>query len=77
MGDRGQIEQKIRDLKSKLSSQESDIGDWKIAKCVEYSTLGLEPPYDLNELHTQRQAVRDEIAELEAAAIACIDEDEK
>lgn len=75
MNERGKIEQKIRDLKSKLSSQESDIGDWKIAKCIEYSTLGLEPPYDLNELHAQRQAVRDEIAELEADAIACVDDD--
>lgn len=37
---KNEIEQKIRDLKTKLSCQESDIGDWKIAKCIEYSTLG-------------------------------------
>ena len=30
---KNEIEQKIRDLKTKLSCQESDIGDWKIAKC--------------------------------------------
>lgn len=35
---KNEIEQKIRDLKTKLSCQESDIGDWKIAKCIEYST---------------------------------------
>ena len=44
---KNEIEQKIRDLKTKLSCQESDIGDWKIAKCIEYSTLGMESPYDL------------------------------
>ena len=38
---RNEIEQKIRDLKTRLSCQESDIGDWKVAKCMEYSTLGL------------------------------------
>ena len=43
---KNEIEQKIRDLKTKLSCQESDIGDWKIAKCIEYSTLGMESPYD-------------------------------
>mgnify|MGYP001142465857 CR=1 FL=1 len=48
---RNEIEQKIRDLKTRLSCQESDIGDWKVAKCMEYSTLGLEAPYDFQELH--------------------------
>lgn len=73
---KSEIEQKIRDLKTKLSHQESDIGDWKIAKCMEYSTLGLEPPYDLQELHKQRQLVRDEIEALEVQAAKCKDEDE-
>lgn len=62
---KNEIEQKIRDLKTKLSCQESDIGDWKIAKCIEYSTLGMESPYDLQELHKQRQVIRDEIGALE------------
>ena len=56
---KNEIEQKIRDLKTKLSCQESDIGDWKIAKCIEYSTLGMESPYDLQELHKQRQVIRE------------------
>ena len=34
---KSEIEQKIKDLKTKLSCQESDIGDWKIAKCMEYA----------------------------------------
>ena len=68
---RNEIEQKIRDLKTRLSCQESEIGDWKIAKCIEYSTLGMEPPYDLQELHGQRQLVRDEIGALEEELAKC------
>jgi hypothetical protein len=74
---RNEIEQKIRDLKTRLSCQESDIGDWKVAKCMEYSTLGLEAPYDFQELHEKRQAVRNEIDALEAELkIAPISEEE-
>ena len=69
---KNEIEQKIRDLKTKLSCQESDIGDWKIAKCIEYSTLGMESPYDLQELHKQRQVIRDEIGALEEELAKCI-----
>ncbi len=54
-------EQRIRDLQAMLSCTTSPIGDWKISKCMECQLLGLESPYDVNELHTQRQAVRDEI----------------
>ena len=71
---KNEIEQKIRDLKTKLSCQESDIGDWKIAKCIEYSTLGMESPYDLQELHKQRQVIRDEIGALEEELAKCEDE---
>ena len=73
---RNEIEQKIRDLKTKLSCQEAGIGDWKIAKCIEYSTLGMEPPYDLQELHGQRQLVRDEIDALEEELAKYKDEEE-
>jgi len=73
---KSEIEQKIRYLKTKLSCQESEIGDWKIAKCIEYSTLGMEPPYDLQELHRQRQLVRDEIGALEEEFAKCKDEAE-
>lgn len=72
---KSEIEQKIRDLKTKLSCQESDIGDWKVAKCMEYSTLGLDAPYDLQKLHEQRQAVRDEISNLEVELANCKEED--
>lgn len=40
-------------------------GDYKVQKNAEYLALGAEPPYDLMELHTTRQAWRDRINELE------------
>jgi hypothetical protein len=33
--------------------------DYKIAKCTEYSLNGLLLPYDIAELHAERQACRD------------------
>ena len=59
------LEQKIRNLESDLSSTASEIGDWKIAKCMEYQVNGLEMPYDLEQLHKKRQAVRDKINQLQ------------
>lgn len=59
-------EQLVRDLTEKLSSSVSSVGDWKVAKCMEYQAMGLELPYDLAQLHTERQAVRDEINALQA-----------
>lgn len=60
-----EMEQKIRNLEADLSSTSSEIGDWKIAKCMEYQVNGLEAPYDLEELHKKRQDVRDEINQLQ------------
>ena len=62
--ERRKIEQKINDLKWRLTGMESDIGDWKIAKAQEYALVGLESPYDIADLHAKRQAVRDEINRL-------------
>lgn len=58
-------EQEIRNLEAALSSVSSDIGDYKIIKCVEYQALGMEMPYNISELNEQRQAVRDQINTLE------------
>ena len=54
------IKQKIAELQSQLSNT-----DYKITKCQEYSLVGLELPYDIEELHKERQAIRDEINKLE------------
>lgn len=51
---------RIAELKAELGST-----DYKIIKCSECSLAGEELPYDIIELHTQRQALRDEINELE------------
>ena len=54
-------EDRIRELKEQLNST-----DYKIIKCSECSLAGEELPYDIVELHAERQALRDEINELEA-----------
>lgn len=55
------VKDEIQALKDSLSES-----DYKITKCYEASLLGTELPYDIEELHTQRQAERDKINELEA-----------
>lgn len=65
LDERAQKEQEIRNLQSMLSSTASPIGDWKIAKAYEYTLAGLDAPYDLEELHTERQAIRDRINDLQ------------
>lgn len=42
-----------------------DDTDYKIIKCQEYSLAGLELPYDIEQLHNERQALRDKINELQ------------
>ena len=53
-------QRRIDELKAQLSST-----DYKIIKCSECSLAGEELPYNVVELHIQRQAIRDEINELE------------
>lgn len=54
------VRSEIRELKGRLSE-----GDYKIVKCYEASLLGNPLPYDISKLHTERQAQRDRINELE------------
>ena len=51
----------IERLKSEL--QESD---YKVIKCAEAICINDELPYDMTELHKERQALRDKINELES-----------
>jgi hypothetical protein len=51
----------IISLKVKISET-----DYKIIKCSEYQLVGSELPYDIAQLHTNRQMLRDRINELEA-----------
>ena len=54
-------ESEIERLKSEL--QESD---YKVIKCAEAICLNEELPYNMTELHNERQALRDKINELES-----------
>lgn len=63
---RGEIEARIRELVCKLGAPNSAVGDWKVIKCYEASLAGHELPYDITGLMEARQAVRDEINELQA-----------
>jgi len=53
-------QQEIARLKEELAAT-----DYKIIKCSEYSLAGQDLPYDIAELHANRQALRDRINELE------------
>lgn len=74
MNEKQILEQQIRDLESSLSCNTSPIGDWKVTKCMEYQLAGKELPYDFKELSNQRQAVRDQINELEKQIAALPEE---
>lgn len=60
-----QKQQEIINLMSTLSSNQSDIGDWKITKTYEARLQGIEDPYDTDALMSARQVVRDRINELQ------------
>ena len=55
------IQMEIERLKSEL--QESD---YKVIKCAEAICLNAELPYNMTELHKERQALRDKLNELES-----------
>lgn len=48
-----------------LTKQQLADGDYRIIKCYEYQMTGLELPYDIVRLHTEKQQIRDKIAQLE------------
>ena len=51
----------IESLKSELQDS-----DYKVIKCAEAMAVGAEMPYNMTELHKERQALRDKINELES-----------
>ena len=52
--------ERIAELKNQLSAT-----DYKVIKCAECKLLGEAMPYDVEALHTERQAIREEINKLE------------
>jgi hypothetical protein len=55
-----QQKQQIKKLQTQIAAT-----DYQIIKCYEYSLAGLELPYDIQELHNSREAIREQIRELE------------
>lgn len=43
-----------------------EASDYKVTKCYEASVMGVALPYDIEELHRERQSYRDEINRLES-----------
>lgn len=60
---------RINEINSKITAlkQEIESSDYQIIKCYEYALCNLPSPYDVIKLHEERQALRDEINELEAS----------
>lgn len=56
------VHEKILELKNTLDST-----DYKIIKCLEYQLAGKELPYNIEDLHAERQAIRDEINTLQGS----------
>lgn len=59
-------QQEIINLRLKLSSDLSDIGDYKVVKTYEARLKGEADPYDTDKLLSERQEIRDEINKLRA-----------
>lgn len=59
------LETELRELRSELQANTSEVGDWKIVKALEYQLSGEEIPYDIKELNAKRQAIRDRINTIE------------
>ena len=68
MLERQSVLQQTAPLRTEISSLKLQLsqGDYVIIKCMEYSLVGLEPPYDITAIHEERQLLRDRINELEA-----------
>lgn len=58
--------EKVMQVIDMLKAQLAET-DYKIIKCYEYQLAGLELPYNIVDLHSERQALRDKINELEIA----------
>lgn len=60
MNEREILEQEVRNLQCDLTAT-----DYKVIKCYEAQLVGEPLPYDKNVIHTDRQAIRDRINELQ------------
>lgn len=58
-------DEELKQIEINALKKQLDDTDYKIIKCSEYSLAGKELPYNIEYLHSQRQAIRDRITELE------------
>ena len=65
MMERQRIETQIACLQQHLSAPTSDVGDWKIIKIYEARLQNQPDPYNYEELSQARQAVREQINQLQ------------
>lgn len=59
------LQQEIINLKTQLSGDDSEVGDYKVTKTYEARLKGETDPYDTNTLLSERQKIRDKINELQ------------
>ena len=59
-----QLNCELINLNASLNSNHSETGDWKVVKSYEYFLAHQEIPYDFEELHAQREAIRVRIGEV-------------
>ena len=60
MDEREMLEQEIRNLECDLRAS-----DYEVIKAYEYEKCGVKAPYDMDEVHKERQAKRDRINEIQ------------
>jgi hypothetical protein len=60
-------EELIAEIQAVIESYKAQIAesDYKIIKCAEAQILGVEMPYDVEVLHSERQSLRDRINKIE------------
>lgn len=56
---------KVNSLRKESLEKELAKTDYKIIKCYEYSLVNLELPYDIQQLHKERENLREQIRSLE------------
>lgn len=59
------LQQEILNLKTQLSGDDSEVGDYKVTKTYEARLKGESDPYDTNAILAERQKIRDKINELQ------------
>lgn len=63
------LENEKRLLIADLTAPNSEVGDWKVIKNIEFYLAGLDTPYSPIELHESREKIRKKINDIEKEII--------